>query len=623
LYLPLYCGGGKYTLHLNDQADFIFLKELLISFFKKKAIIQEAFHNGHPSTFYLKFSNNNNNNNINKDEKALIQAIPTSGKYEIKIFPCYNRQFDEHVSQKGFEKLVDLMERSFGKKKKTNTNTFHTKNDDDIEKKKKKNNENDDAKLFCIKILTEEFVFTLDQANILLSLFCKHTTNQLEKASAAAFLIPQILPETTMNNNILTQMNTMNTSIKKISYSLLFTKEEKEKEEIYDCFSLNPIVFFEDKDFDGKIDVCGDICALIGLTQLNEIEQTHVEKKLKGWISFNRKNPTGKYHLNLSNPIDRKILLRLFEANSCDCKFRTQYKLINVSCNNENEIKPNCFRNVKLNHGTCNLLDHFFQIPHSGILEFDFVLTKRPYACCTPLNEQAFEKFLKEFKELKVSNELKIIGLRAISSRFFFTCTQMQQLMEHFDDHTMMTTSTISTISTTMTKTKTKTKTNEFHGMNDINARGQVFMILFGRIIDENHLNEPWSILDAWTQKQIKEKIGVLNLFHPLQNLTKHELNLQKKDQRLLASILIKLSSTNEAELINVTYNEKNCEQYYWKTWINPEEDLLPHMGIFACTCRMILPIESENQLPTNSYRKRLLHTLNHKIESKEKDLSL
>lgn len=518
-------GGGMYTLNLTERADVILLREMLLLCWKNKTEIIEAFHNGTSYTFNR------------KDEKTFLTSIPSSGVMQLKIQPNYDRH-EEMIPQSGFEQMAKLMERSFG----------HVKEDEE------------ESKLFCIRLLSEEYSFNVDQVNTLLSLFQTHTS-QVEKATAAAALIPQINQTGTSSSSTV-------------------------KHETYDCASMEtPDEFFEDKDKDGKIDVCGDICMVIGLKNLSDIEQGYVEQKVGKWISFSVGNPTGKYRLNMSNSIDRRILMRILEINKYEKKLRQQWKLLDVSQHGEKaQLLQGNFRNVKLNHLPV-VMDAFWQFPRLGILEFDFVMTKRPYAICTALNDGAFEKFLKEFKQLDVSAELKLIGLRSISTLYYFTCSQAQRVMEHFGTF------------------ERDPKTGSLF-------RAEVFVILFSRIVDEWNFGESLALLDLITKTQVVDRVGYLNCFHPMQtNETYEHLLLDVFDQRQLVLVMVKLATSGEAELTNVVLNnDTSVDMDEWKTWT--ADDKAPAQGSVSFSMRVTHMYQSEAQLPPASYRRKLMQTL-------------
>uniref|UniRef100_H3HCW9 Uncharacterized protein n=1 Tax=Phytophthora ramorum TaxID=164328 RepID=H3HCW9_PHYRM len=303
-------------------------------------------------------------------------------------------------------------------------------------------------------------------------------------------------------------------------------------EEIYDCASMDtPNEFFEDKDADGKID-------------------SHVEQKVGKWISFNVNNPSGRYQLNMANSIDRCILMRILEHGLVA------------------QPLQGGFRNMRLNHlaivmGTC------WQFPRLGILEFDFVMTRRPYAICTALNDGAFEQFLKEFKQLQVTAEMKLVGLRSISTLYYFTCSQAQRIMEHFG-------------------------TFERDPTTGCLFRGEVFIVLFSRIVDEWNLSETLSLLDLTTKTQVLDRLVLL---------------------------LIKLAASGEAELTNAQLNGDSIESDVWKTWTS--DDKLPAQGVLSCSMRAVNAVQSEAQLPPTSVRKKLLQSLLFKLEDKAHEPTL
>ncbi|KAG7396307.1 NLR, CARD domain-containing protein 3 [Phytophthora boehmeriae] len=527
--------GGTFKLNLGDRSDCILLKELLQLVWKNKIEILDAVHNGTPFTFNR------------KDEKSLLTMIPPQGPMLLKLQPCYDRH-EDRISSTGFEGIVRLIKRSFG----------NLCDGDEA------------AKLVCIRILAEECAFSAGEANTLLALFESHTS-QVEKATAAAALIPQIL-----------QISSEQSSTTRA-------------EEVYDCASMDPPQeFFEDKDGDGKIDVCGDICMTVGLEDLSDIEQNHVEQKVGKWTSFNVKNPTGRYQLNMANSVDRRILMRILEVNKMERKVKQQLKLMDTSQHGlVTQPLEGGFRNMRLNRLPM-VMGASWQFPRLGVLEFDFVMMRRPYTICTALNDGAFEQFLKEFKQLQVPAETKLIGLRSISTLYYFTCSQAQRIMEHFG-------------------------TFERNTATGCLLRGEVFIVMFNRIIDEWNLSETLSLLDLTTKTQVLDRLGVLNCFHPLQQSEVYrQLQLNAFDQRQLILLLVKLAASGEAELTNVQLNGDTIEPEAWKTWT--ADDKLPAQGVIGCSMRALQPVQSEAQLPPTSIRKKLMQTLLFKLPDKTQE---
>ncbi|KAG2817237.1 hypothetical protein PC112_g13149 [Phytophthora cactorum] len=299
----------------------------------------------------------------------------------------------------------------------------------------------------------------------------------------------------------------------------------------------------------------------------------------------------------MANSIDRRILMRLLEVNKTERKLRQQLKLMDTSQYGL-QVQPlqGGFRNMRLNRLPI-VMGNNWQFPRLGILEFDFVMTRRPYAICTALNDGAFEQFLKEFKQLQVPTEMKIIGLRSISTLYYFTCSQAQRIMEHFG-------------------------TFERDPTTGCLFRGEVFIVLFSRIVDEWNLSETLSLLDLTTKTQVLDRLGVLNCFHPLQQIeTYRNLQLNALDQRQLILIIVKLAASGEVELTNTQLNGDIIESDVWKTWTS--DDKLPSQGVLSCSMRALHGVQSEAQLPPTSVRKKLMQSLLFKLEDKAQELTL
>ncbi|KAG3149416.1 hypothetical protein PI126_g12019 [Phytophthora idaei] len=152
--------------------------------------------------------------------------------------------------------------------------------------------------------------------------------------------------------------------------------------------------------------------------------------------------------------------------------------------------------------------------------------------------------------------------------------------------------------------------------------RGEVFIVLFSRIVDEWNLSETLSLLDLTTKTQVLDRLGVLNCFHPLQQIeTYRNLQLNALDQRQLILIIVKLAASGEAELTNTQLNGDIIESDVWKTWTS--DDKLPSQGVLSCSMRALHGVQSEAQLPPTSVRKKLMQSLLFKLEDKAQELTL
>lgn len=554
----VYAGGGTFTVNVRERADAALLKELLMLYCRNKLEVVDAALNGAPFVSVLASAK------AKGDEKGILNAAPASGLLQIKVQPNYERR-EELVSGRGFEAVLALLSRSFG-----------ALEDGD-----------EAAKLFCIRLLADEFTFSVDQANGLLALFRSHTT-QVEKASAAAALIPQIVVSSNADC----------------------------RQEVLDCANMEvPDEFFEDKDRDGKIDACGDICVVLGLEKhLSDLEQSYVEKKVGKWVSFNASNPTGRYALNMAQSIDRRILLRILEFNKNEKRLRQQLKLTDISqygpSTSTSALAGGGFRNVKLNRMPVNASAPW-EFPLLGVLEFDFASSRRPFRVCTALSDAAFDQFLKEFKQLQVPAEVKLIGLRSVSTLYFFSCAQTQRLMEHFG---------------------TFERDPATGGL----LRAEVLVILFSRIVDEWNLGEALALLDLATKAQVLDRLGWLNCFHPLQQAESYKaLRLRSYKHRHLVLTLVRLAVSGEIELSNVALSTSEgtvgaggsssatgaggaaVEPEQWRAWV--AEDKLPPDGELSCSVRSTNPASAQ-QLPPMSVRKKLLQSMLLKLDDKSQE---
>ncbi|KAH9124900.1 hypothetical protein AeMF1_004398 [Aphanomyces euteiches] len=511
IYSHTYC-TGPYALNLADRSDVFVLKEILTMYAENRLVLSNVLHDGRPFTLTKGMLP------LPPNSKAEKGQVPTSGVLAFLATQDEETCLDLHLKEPQFQRLKHLIGTSFAL--------------DDLKK------------MTMIKILADGFCVTVQQANALLKLFDSPTC-QSEKASAAAALIPRI-------------SNSAHHTIDSETY----------------MGSPGPIdgVFFEDKDNDGKIDVCGDITVLVGLTELSQIEQGYVEQKLDKWIAFNPSNPTGFYRLNMSNFVDRRIMLCLIDANARDRKFRQANKLPYVSQHGTH----NGFRNARYNHKPI-VFDASWSLPRFGVLEFDFVVTRRPPHGAIALTDTAFEQFFKEFKAIP---DMKLVGLRAISNRYYFTSRHAQRLMEHF---------------------------SPYEKINNVVVRLEVFVILLGRIVDEVNFNDALSVLDSYSRKKLIDRVGIVQVFNPISPCGIYELNLAEHDQRYVASYLLQLSHSGEGTLSETALDAKDIADV--RALWSGESDM-PFSGVFKCKFLTTNRCHSISQLQENSLRRRISSTL-------------
>ncbi|RHY21907.1 hypothetical protein DYB25_009733 [Aphanomyces astaci] len=507
LYSHTYC-TGPYTLNLDDRSDTFVLKELLVMYAQNRLVLSNVFHDDRPITL------TKGQLPLPPTAKAEKGQVPNHGTLTLLATQDDESCPDLHLKDAPFQRLKQLIGSSFAL--------------------------DDYKKMTMIKILADGFCVTVKQANALLKLF-ESTTCQAEKAAAAVALIPRI------------------------SNSEHHTIDD---ENYMGCPGPIGGVFFEDKDNDGKIDVCGDITVLVGLTNLSQIEQGYVEQKLGKWIAFNPANPTGFYRLNMSNFVDRRIMFCLIEANAADRKFRVSNKLPDVSQFATN----NGFRNARYNHKAI-VFDSSWSLPRFGVLEFDFVVTRRPPHGAIPITDAAFEQFFKEFKAIP---DMKLVGLRAISNRYYFTARHAQRLMEYF---------------------------SPYEKMHNVVVRLEVFVILLGRIVDEVNFNDALSVLDSPSRKKLIDRVGIVQVFNPISPCGKYELNLAEHDQRYVASILLQLAHAQEGSLMEIALDGKDVPDIL-AIWASDAD--IPVVGTFKCKFMTTNRCHSIVQLQDNSIRRRI-----------------
>ena len=190
-----------------------------------------------------------------------------------------------------------------------------------------------------------------------------------------------------------------------------------------------------------------------------------------------------------------------------------------------------------------------------------------------------FERFFHEFRTLKVSSDLKIVGLRNLSTSYYFSAKQVQRMMEHFGQY------------------EKKEEGNLY--------RAHVLSVLFSRIVDERHLFMPLDILDRISRKKVFETLGHMNLFNPIRPDGDYELSLQVHDQRCVLLALLDLTQQRGGEMIHLVLNNSRLVGVP-EVWIDRAN--LPQKGQLRCTYNSRTMVGMD-KFPTGGWRQRSTDT--------------
>ncbi|KAL3911879.1 MAG: hypothetical protein SGPRY_008530 [Prymnesium sp.] len=124
-------------------------------------------------------------------------------------------------------------------------------------------------------------------------------------------------------------------------------------------------------------------------------------------------NPTGRYTLDLSKEPDRELFKRLKQFESSD-----------ESTGEDNFM--NCRYNSKSIE--CNIQE--WPVPETGILQLDYVSSKRVPKEAKAQRDEVFAAFYKELANPALSDETKLLMLRSTATTHFWNCNQARQLVQ-------------------------------------------------------------------------------------------------------------------------------------------------------------------------------------------------
>ena len=132
---------------------------------------------------------------------------------------------------------------------------------------------------------------------------------------------------------------------------------------------------------------------------------------------FDPKNPTGHYTLELADAIDMSYFDKLKELDRMD-EASGMDNFINVKCDGADVV--------------CDDLKAW-KAPPRGRLTFDYVATKRVPKEAKAQREEVFQSFRKELANPALSEETKLLMLRASATTHYWNATQARQLITLID----------------------------------------------------------------------------------------------------------------------------------------------------------------------------------------------
>lgn len=162
--------------------------------------------------------------------------------------------------------------------------------------------------------------------------------------------------------------------------------------------------------------------------QLNQEELARLRIELGPMWSYSDQNPTGHYKLNLSLPFDRELASKVLLVNNYERQLRKDNGLADTS----DDGHYMNFRNETIN-GAAFRWTGAWRLPEIGILEFDYVSTERPINNVVPLKDEYMYELLADLDDQAITDSEKLENvLRLYTSDEYFTSEQVVKIVRKF-----------------------------------------------------------------------------------------------------------------------------------------------------------------------------------------------
>jgi hypothetical protein len=229
-------------------------------------------------------------------------------------------------------------------------------------------------------------------------------------------------------------------------------------------------------------------------------------------FSFTRNNATGHYRLNLEDPLDRELCMRLVECYNeqrarlrqldKDCALRRQ----DIACDKVERI----WRNLKINNKTIGFSPSW-RVPHTGRLQVDFVVVKKPAPGSNPMSGNQFREWCcDELDHLSHEQEKLVNAIRLKSNTFFFSCEQVVRLLRKL---------TLPVL------------------------RVELCVIAFARTIDFHNFKHLLDYMTVGEASSLQLRLGLINLWDESMAVGFYELDLTMSEHRWVCLELLFLVS--------------------------------------------------------------------------------
>jgi len=243
-------------------------------------------------------------------------------------------------------------------------------------------------------------------------------------------------------------------------------------------------------------------------------------KRLRKFVTLTAENPTGYYRLQLDNAADYAVAERLLLLSRWEAMASVRQGMIDASKHGDRSRLRNLRHEQRLVR--MGRMGVPWQLPESGVFEFDYVSGRRPPGDAVPLSDAAFTDWLAALCNSESSTQEKFFAMKSCAANMFLTCEQLRKLLVRIDIHSV---------------------------------RHDIFIMFIFRLVD---IHNEKLCRAKFTQAEVAallNRLGHTTFFPFIQvEQVKFELDFAMHDQRMAAFILLNLHEKEQGELRHASY---------------------------------------------------------------------
>eukprot|EP00803_Ostreobium_quekettii_P009978 evm.model.scf_576.2 EVM.evm.TU.scf_576.2 scf_576:1044-7501(+) len=204
---------------------------------------------------------------------------------------------------------------------------------------------------------------------------------------------------------------------------------------------------------------------------------------------FSRRNPNGKYTLDLKDPSHRQLVAELVSLRQCQGESTWQQAQFNAQ-----PLDPK------------TIDDWTERIPEEGILQVAFVAAEGPPLDVLPITESDFQCMRREMAQEGASDYWRLTLIQLMTGTFFFSAAQAFELL------------------------------STFHWRSE---RIEAAAFLMGRVVDPKNVSVMTSAFSHSDLRQFFSMLGILAFFKPENPTGRYKLQLSRQVDRVVAARLL------------------------------------------------------------------------------------